>query len=177
MLNTFIDKEIYNAGYEVLKYLWAANRLFDRACDQLKTKFSMYNMENCIHHNMAHIFPVYSDIIVDAFEAKNQSVEYPHTPDGKEEYNDPLQLVDTLLSFAMSVQEKITNMTKVCWDKLDVNTFHTCLELTEKLNNQVINPLIKLDNLLCAVIKSDDGYKWVDFDNAHNFDQYANKED
>lgn len=155
-MNSLFNDSTLDRVNELLKMTWDGNRIFDRACSVLKVKFNMYNLEQVLHQDYAHYFPVFSDKIVDFVQGYNQDVVYPETIAGEQEYENPIELIIQLRSYFLSFKETILKISQAL-DEADFIQYELKIYL-EELNYSLINKaqrIIKIENLIIGSLRPD----------------------
>lgn len=168
MVKNMFSQETLNKFTDLMRIIWNGNRYFDRACNVLKTKFKMYNLENVLHENYAHFFPAFSDYVVSFLEGYNQEVIYPSTEDGAETYDNVVGLIITLREYYINVFKaglfdfvehlKNGNIIEKEFAFYILNENNKILDKTQRL--------IKIENIIVEALRPDSTmFDVIDLDN------------
>jgi hypothetical protein len=167
-VNSLFSEETLNLINELLRETWNGNRIFDRACSVLKVKFNMYNLENVLHHEYAHYFPVFSDNVVDFLQGYNQSVIYPETIAGTQEYENPIELIIQLRSYFLDFKAMILRISsQLSQDSFIEYELKTFLEQLNLALLEKAQRIVKIENIIIGSLRPDSSKSLIiDLDNS-----------
>lgn len=167
-MNSLVLPETTQKVTDLIGTVWNGNRVFDRACSVAKVKFNMYNLEKVLHNDYAHYFPTVSDKIVEFMEGYNQSVIYPETIKGGDDYINPIDLIIQLTEYFGDFREKLYKLAKELTQYENTIDYELSKYL-DKIGLETLEKyqrLIKIQNIITGALRPDSSkQEIIDLDN------------
>lgn len=141
-----VSQNTQNALMEIIAQCFWENRKIDRMVSVLGVDLVCPNAANKIHHQIAHYFPQLSDLIGEkCLERYNISVLYGETPNGIENYNTAIELLDVLQKYVLDFQIMLMGVCKIAQEN---NDFHVYVDLMDLLGdyNKIVEQVILLND-------------------------------
>lgn len=152
-----ISQDTINAVYEVVAECFQCNRKFDRMVSVLNTKFACNQSANLIHQHIAHFFPVFSDMCGEKLlERYNISVEYGATDEGKRDYDNVTQIINTGLDTVIDFQNMFAGAMLIALNNKDMQVYADMTELMQEIN-PIVEQMILLQDKVTLCYKDNIG--------------------
>lgn len=144
-----VSQSTVNALQEIITECFKMNRWLDRWVSVLGVKFAMNNTAKLCHKvGFAHYYPTLSDEIGDkCLERYNISVLYGSTPNGKEDYNNPREMIELLRDKVMEFQNMYIGLMKIAFENNDLHIYSTLVELSDQLSQRTEQAILMVDKL------------------------------
>lgn len=139
----FLSNKTSEALDIVVGVMFDLNRTFDRAVSIMQNKWSMPQAADIVHHNLAHTFPLLADDISGFKDAYNLTTVYPETHRDARDYNDLLDMMNTLLDEVGSAYEVIKQTYYIAKEEQDFNANSMLQEFMRKFTI-IISQIIQL---------------------------------
>lgn len=121
------------------------NSLFDNACSFMLNEWAMVKASDIIHHNLAHIFPIFADMvseIKDDYDMRSVRLEVPaHT----ENYGNLKDMTANLLNECALLYQMIKLAYTTSVNEGDFNVQVGLIDIMKKYN-KILGQVITLDN-------------------------------
>ena len=132
--------------YEIIKECFSYNRWMDRCVSVLGVKFACPNVAKKLHTNVAHYFPQLSYKIGEScLERYNYTVEYGATPEGKEDYNSVVDMIQQMEDKIILFQNMYMGAMKIAFQNGDLQVYTELAELLKGYNN-IVEQIILLND-------------------------------
>lgn len=155
-----VSNETINAIYQLISECFKENRYFDRYVTCLNVDFAMNNTSNLCHLQISHMFPILADKIGETIEKYNISIEYGATPEAKEIYSSPMEIIEKMENDCINFQNMFIGVTKIAFEHNDIQVYTELLDLLKDYNTTVEQVILLKDK---ADLYKDD---WASYD-AH----------
>lgn len=130
-----VTQQTQDAVEQLIGQAFFMNRKIDRMVSVLGVKFVFNQTANLIHLNIAHYFPLVADVLGEkCLERYNIPVYYPATPDGKEDYQTPSEIIHRLEELLLEYQTMLMGACKVAMDNNDIHVYADLLEVLREYN-------------------------------------------
>lgn len=104
-----ISSVLNNKLNEITGKCFSINRFLDRGMSLIATKWKMPNAADLLHPKLAHAYlgDSFADAIA-AYQRKRGNLsEYPATPEGREDYDSPIQLINRFYRENLELQDML----------------------------------------------------------------------
>lgn len=143
-----IADETIQSIYLLISECFKMNRKLDRQVSVLGVNFAMNNTADLCHEGIAHYFPSLSDKIAEkCLERYNIAVEYGETPSGKESYDSPLEIIDSMHESVIDFQTMFMGVIDIAYKNKDIQVFTDLLDLLKDYNNTVEQVILLKDKI------------------------------
>ena len=143
-----VSKNTQNALIEMIGEAFTLNRKVDRMVSVLGTKFACNQAADLIHYNIAHIYPVWADVLgSECLERYNIPVYYPSTPSGGQDYNSVMDIVKDLEKVNLDFQSMLMGCIKIAFDNKDIHIYADLLGLLTEVNKIVGQTILLSDKI------------------------------
>lgn len=119
------------------------NRTTDRMCSWMNNVWSMPQATDIIHHKLAHLWPLMADVISGFKDQYNLTTYYPETHGDKRQYNNLLDMFDTLLKETEDVYNIVKQTYYIAKEEQDFNANAMLQDFMRKLT-EIISQTIQL---------------------------------
>jgi predicted phosphatase len=146
-------KEMVSEGtvgvlYAVIEDCFEMNRWMDRAVSVLGVKFAMNNTSKLCHLGIAHYFPAFSDKVGElCLERYNITVEYGATPEGKQDYSSPKDIINQMNDKIIGFQEVLMGAVQTAQNNKDCHVYSDLIELLRQYNQIVEQTILLVDKM------------------------------
>jgi len=121
------------------------NRVTDRAVSVLSIKFGMPITANIIHQKLAHKYPLLADDVNEILDMFNEYTDYLETPADVRDYEDIVELFQSILDENIKLYDMVRNAIFVCRETTDVNVETHLLDFLEDVNEYVAQTITLRD--------------------------------
>lgn len=121
------------------------NRVVDRAVSVLSVKFGMPITSKILHQGLAHKYPLLADDVNEILDMFNEYIDYLDTPADVRDYEDIVELFQTILDENIRLYDMTRNAIFVCRENKDINVETHLLDFLEDLNEYVAQAITLRD--------------------------------
>ena len=121
------------------------NRVVDRAVSVLGVKFGMPITSKILHQGLAHKYPLLADNVNEILDMYNELVDYLDTPADTRDYEDIVELFQTILDENIKLYDMTRNAIFVSRETRDVNVETHLLDFLEDVNEYIAQTITLRD--------------------------------
>ena len=121
------------------------NRVVDRAVSVLGVKFGMPITSKILHQGLAHKYPLLADSVNEILDMYNELVDYLETPTDTRDYEDIVELFQTILDENIKLYDVTRSAIFVSRETRDVNVETHLLDFLEDVNKYVAQTITLRD--------------------------------
>lgn len=141
-----VNESTVQSLYELISECFKYNRWMDRLVSVLGVKFACPNVAKRLHKNIAHYFPQLSDSVGETcLERYNYTVEYGATPEGKEDYDSVVDMIQQMEDKIILFQNLFMGVMKIAFQNGDIQVYTELVELLKGYNN-IVEQVILLND-------------------------------
>ena len=161
MKNGLLKDEMKEYLENIIGKCFLNNRMFDRMVSILSVKLVMPITGDIIHHKLAHLYPRIADLVSDYMAQRNCTTIYQQTPEGSQDYNNPIECFDYMLELNLSLEKEVKNAIKLADE---INDYTTKVFLDDFLRKliSVTDTILLLDDKIGMYENNKNG--WMKFD-------------
>ena len=142
---------------QIVTFLFAGNRMADRAMSVLDVKFVMSKTSNILHNKYAHLLPLLADRISEYQSDRNMLTVYGLTPRDDTDYTDPLEIFNKFVEYQMQLEDMINEAYVLSVDEDDCFTHAFLMDFMRQITPVTKQCLLLLD-------KASKYNDWMQFD-------------
>ena len=121
------------------------NRVVDRAVSVLGVKFGMPITSKILHQGLAHKYPLLADSVNEILDMYNELVDYLETPADTRDYEDIVELFQTILDENIKLYDMTRSAIFVSRETRDVNVETHLLDFLEDVNEYIAQTITLRD--------------------------------
>lgn len=121
------------------------NRVVDRAVSVLGVKFGMPITSKILHQGLAHKYPLLADSVNEILDMYNELVDYLDTPADTRDYEDIVELFQTILDENIKLYDMTRSAIFVSRETRDVNVETHLLDFLEDVNEYIAQTITLRD--------------------------------
>ena len=121
------------------------NRVVDRAVSVLGVKFGMPITSKILHQGLAHKYPLLADSVNEILDMYNELVDYLDTPADTRDYEDIVELFQTILDENIKLYDMTRSAIFVSRETRDVNVETHLLDFLEDINEYIAQTITLRD--------------------------------
>lgn len=130
-----VTQQTQDAVEQLIGQAFFMNRKIDRMVSVLGVKFAFNQTAKLAHGGLAHYFPALSDQIAErCLERYNIPVYYPATPEGKEDYQSPSEIIHRLEELLLEYQTMLMGACKIAFENNDIHVYADLLDILKSYN-------------------------------------------
>lgn len=140
-----ISKETIKEINLVSQQCFWLNRVVDRAVSVLGVTFGMPLTSKILHQGLAHKYPLLADSVNEILDMYNELVDYLETPADTRDYEDIVELFQTILNENIKLYDMIGNAIFVSREMKDFNVEAHLLDFLEDVNEYIAQAITLRD--------------------------------
>lgn len=140
-----ISKETIKEINLVSQQCFWLNRVVDRAVSVLSVTFGMSLTSKVLHQGLAHKYPLLADSVNEILDMYNELVSYLETPADTRDYEDVVELFQTILDENIKLYDMIGNAIFVSREMKDFNVEAHLLDFLEDVNEYIAQAITLRD--------------------------------
>lgn len=107
---------------EIIGKLFVLNRIFDRAMSVLAVTYKAISSTKILHPTLAHFFLNFADSFSEHQQSRNMLTRYPATPEGNQNYENPLEFYEVALEEFNSFEDMLYDAINLSISEKDFST-------------------------------------------------------
>lgn len=136
-----ISETLRKSLCEIIGKCFEMNRFLDRGMSLLDTKWILKNTSQKLHPALAHAFlgDKFADSIGEYLGSRNALVDYPATPEGSFDFEEPIDFFVEFLNRMINFQDLLYDIREECSDEGDYTTklfINNLIKTTSNYTNQ-----------------------------------------
>lgn len=139
----FLSTETSKALDTLYGAFFDLNATLDRVASVMLNKWAMVQASDIVHHKISHLMPIMADLISEMKDDYNESSTRPPVHEDNRDYNNLLDMFDTVLKEFGEVYTMIKMCNRIAIEYEDFNIHAGLVDFMQKFN-KVIGQVITL---------------------------------